>query len=360
MSNGISRIRQAPLTHRSGVYANLKAAAKRRHPQNRIPTPPSVFGAGGVEHKMTNDTNNIISTFEKSLQDKGSSPLTILGYLADTRFFLAWFEEHSREDFALEAVTPGDAREYQQYLQNEQGLKANTVNRKLASLSALMNWAVQSGRISADPTAQIKYVKKPPQSPKWLDKQEQYALQRAVEKDLRLAQLRYPKRWVTRRRDASIVNFMLNTGLRLSEMISLKLDDLAISERKGQVLARRGKDGEERVVPLNAQAREAVSEWLKVRPASSTQILWLPVESETNEGLTPRAVQRVLKRYGQDAGIENLTPYSLRHSFAKNLANKGVGVEKIARLLGHKNLNAIHMYVKLDFYDWDNASEYLE
>lgn len=313
-----------------------------------------------MEHKMTNDTNNIISTFEKSLQDKGASPLTIMGYLADTRLFLTWFEKHNREDFALEAVTPGDVREYRQYLQNEQGFKANTVNRKLASLSALMNWALQSGRISADPTAQMKYVKKVPQSPKWLDKQKQYALLRAVEKDLQLAQLRYPKRWVTRRRDASIVNFMLNTGLRLGETILLKLDDVEISERKGRVLVRSGKGDKERVVPLNAEARDAVTDWLKVRPVSSSQILWLPVESGTDEGLTSRAVQRVLKRYGQDAGIENLTPQILRHTFAKNLANKGVGVEKIALLLGHKNLNTTYVYVKPDFHNWDNALEYLE
>jgi site-specific recombinase XerD len=165
----------------------------------------------------------------------------------------------------------------------------------------------------------MKYVKQAVQSPKWLDKNEQYALQRAMEKDVQLAQLRYPKRWVTRRRDMSIVTFMLNTGLRLSETISLKLDDLEISERKGQVLVRQGKGNKERIVPLNADAREALNEWLKVRPISNCSRLWLSVESATDEGLTGRAVQRVLKRYGQDADIEKLTPHVLRHSFGRSL-----------------------------------------
>ncbi len=302
-------------------------------------------------------TATLIDAYKTHLENEDRSPLTVTGYLADARIFIVWFEKHNRETFRLESVTPSDVREYRSHLQNEKGFKANTVNRKLASLSALMNWAVQSGRISADPTAKMKYVKKVAQSPKWLDKQEQYALQRAIEKDLQLAQMRYPKRWVTRRRDASIVTFMLNTGLRLSETISLKLDDLEISERKGQVLVRQGKGNKERRVPLNVEARDSVTEWLKVRPASLSPILWLPVESGTDEGLTPRAVQRILKRYGQEAGITNLTPHILRHSFAKNLANKGVGVEKIAMLLGHGNLNTTQIYIKPDFKDLEKALE---
>jgi site-specific recombinase XerD len=270
----------------------------------------------------------LIDEYKTYLENEDLSALTVIGYLADTRLFMDWFKKNNREDFALENVTPSDVREYRQHLQTEQNLKASTVNRKLASLSSLMNWGIESGRISSNPAAKMKYVKQAAQSPKWLDKNEQYALQRAMEKDVQLAQLRYPKRWLTRRRDMSIMNFMLNTGLRLSETISLKLDDVEISERKGQVLVRQGKGNKERVVPLNADAREAVNEWLKVRPQTNCSRLWLSIESGTDEGLTGRAVQRVLKRYGEDAGIEKLTPHVLRHSFAKNLTNKGVGIER--------------------------------
>jgi site-specific recombinase XerD len=235
-------------------------------------------------------TPTLIDEYKTHLENEDHSALTTIGYLADTRLFITWFEKHNREEFALEKVTPSDVREYRSYLQNTLGFKASTVNRKLAALSSLMNWGIESGRISADPTAKMKYVKKVVQSPKWLDKQEQYALQRAMEKDEQLAQLRYPKRWLTRKRDVSIVRFMLNTGLRLSETISLTLDDLEISERKGQVLVRQGKGNRERVVPLNADAREAVNEWLKVRPATICSRLWLSIESGTDEGLTGRAV----------------------------------------------------------------------
>jgi site-specific recombinase XerD len=299
----------------------------------------------------------LIDEYKNHLENEDLSALTVIGYLADTHLFMKWFKKNNREDFALENVTPSDVREYRSYLQIEQRLKASTVNRKLASLFSLMNWGIESGKISSNPAAKMKYVKQSPQSPKWLDKNEQYALQRAMEKDVQLAQLRYPKRWVTRRRDMSIVIFMLNTGLRLSETISLNLNDVEISERKGQVLVRQGKGNKERIVPLNADARETLNQWLQVRPITNCSKLWLSVESGSDEGLTGRAVQRVLKRYGEDACIEKLTPHVLRHSFAKNLTNKGVGIEKVAQLLGHENLNTTQIYIKPDFKDLEKALE---
>jgi len=107
---------------------------------------------------------------------------------------------------------------------------------------------------------------------------------------------------------------------------------------------RQGKGNKERAVPLNANARTAVREWLAVRPQSCTTHLWISTEEEGSGGLTPRAVQRVLKRYGQDAGILNLTPHVLRSTFAKNLADQHVGAEVIAQLIGHKYLNSTQIY----------------
>ena len=300
---------------------------------------------------------DLLNEYKDYLENEDRSKLTVIGYTTDMRLFMAWFEKQNSESFTLENITPTDVREYRQYLQTIQGLKANTVNRKLASLASLMNWGMASGRISVDPTEKMKFVKKEKSTPKWLDKHEQFALQRIIEKDLQIAQLRFPKRWTTRRRDASIVIFMLNTGLRLSETIALNLDDLEISERKGKVLIRQGKGNKERVVPLNTDAREAVQAWLKMRPDSNCKRFWLAVEGGSDQGLTSRTVQRILKRYGQEAGIGNLTPHVLRHSFAKNRINKGVGVEQVAQLLGHENLNTTQIYIKPDFKDLERAVE---
>ncbi|MCJ7434526.1 MAG: tyrosine-type recombinase/integrase [Anaerolineales bacterium] len=302
----------------------------------------------------------LIDPYKAYLENEDLSALTITGYLTDTRLFIKWFEKHNRETFTMENVTPSDIREYRQYLQNEQGFKASTVNRKLASLASLMNWGIESGQITTNPTENVKTVQQSAAAPRWLDKSEQFALQRAIEKDLQLSRLRYPRRWVTRRRDASLIIFLLHTGLRLSEMVSLELSDVQITNRKGITLVRRGKGNKERRVPLNAEARKALQEWLAVRPQVSDAFIWIAVEATADDGISGRAVQRILCRYAQDAGLEELTPHVLRHTFAKNLANKGVGLEKIAALLGHASLNTTRIYITPDARDLERAVEQLE
>jgi integrase/recombinase XerC len=303
---------------------------------------------------------NQMTQFEQYLQNADRSPLTVRGYSADARQFAAWFEQTNGTPFALEAVTPSDVREYRQFLQVTERRRASTINRKLAAIQALMAWARSSGQVASDPTDGIRLVRQVASAPKWLDKREQFALQRAIERDLQLAQLRYPKRSVTRRRDASLTLFLLHTGLRLSEAVDLRLSDVEISERRGSLLVRNGKGGKQRQVPLNAEARQAIKDWLAVRPQSGSDYLWVGVEGDGGDGLTGRSVQRMLQRYAQDAGLDDLTPHVLRHTFAKNLVNRGVGLEKVASLLGHSSLNTTRIYVAPDERDLELAVETLE
>jgi len=295
------------------------------------------------------------AAFEQHLRDCDHADLTVTVYLADAKAFAGWLETATHEAFTLAHVTPGDVREYRSHLQTTLKLRASTVNRKLASLMSFLNWAVDSGQITTNPAARIKYVNKTPSPPRWLDRQEQFALQRAIDKDLQVSQLRFPKRWLTRRRDASLVTFLLHSGLRLSECTALQLDDLDLSPRKGRALIRQGKGNKERHVPLDTEARQALQDWLTVRPECPSRVVWLSVEMEQPDELTPRAIQRVLKRYGQLANIPGLTPHVLRHTFAKNLADKKIGVEIIAGLLGHNNLSTTQIYIKPDFNDLQKA-----
>jgi len=312
-----------------------------------------------LEYSMTT-TKDIFSAYEHHLQDRDVSVLTLRGYLSDVQQFARWFEQTNSESFKLPAVTPSDVRGYRQFLQGTEKRKATTVNRKLAALTSLMSWGIQSGQITSDPTENVKSVQQSAAAPRWLDRHEQFALQRAIEKDLQLAQLRYPRRYVTRRRDASLILFLLHTGLRLSEVISLELSDIQISDRKGSILVRRGKGNKQRNVPLNTEARKALQEWLAVRPSGDNTYIWVAVEALSEEGISGRAVQRILHRYGQDAGLSELTPHVLRHTFAKNLANNHVGLEKIAALLGHSSLNTTRIYVTPDARDLERAVEELE
>ena len=300
----------------------------------------------------------ILDEFKEYLVSEDCSFLTVRGYCSDMHLFARWFEQTNGDPFAVQSVTPSDVREYRQHLQTTQRRKASTVNRKLAALSTFMKWAKETHQIESDPTEKIKAIREQEHAPRYLDKKEQFALQRAIEKDLQIAKLRYPKRWRGRQRDAALVTFLLHTGLRLSELTALRLGDLQLSERKGSVLVRNGKGGKQRNVPLNTEARKAMQEWLDVRPASPSDSIWVAVESES-QGLSGRAIQRILQRYAQLAGLELLTPHVCRHTFAKNLVNQDVGIEKVAMLLGHANLNTTRLYITPDEHDLESAVEKL-
>ena len=303
--------------------------------------------------------SKFLDAFKQHLQDNDFSPLTVQGYLSDVKVFCAWFERNNGRQTELELITPTDMREYRQYLLTVEKRSANTVNRKLAALSTLMRWGVDCGRIASDPMSRVKTVRvtRGAPTPKWLDKTEQLALQRAIERDLQLAKIRFPRRWVTRQRDASLVVFLLHTGLRLNEATALQTSDIQISSRKGSVLIRQGKGGKQRSVPLNTEARKALQDWYAVRPES--EFVWTEVEGNEGSSLTGRTIQRMLERYAIDANLESLSPHILRHSFAKNLVNAGVGLEKVAALLGHKNLNAMRVYVAPGEKDLETAMEEL-
>jgi integrase/recombinase XerC len=293
------------------------------------------------------------------LEDEDRSPLTIKGYLNDLQDFTHWFEQTNGEKISLPAVTPSDVREYRQYLTMVRHRKPATVNRHLAALSTLMAWAKQTGQIEHDPTEGLHGIPQVAQGPRSLDKKEQYALQRAIEKDLQLSRLRYPKRWRVHQRDGSLTIFLLHTGLRLGEALALHLDDFQLSDRKGLVTVRQGKRGKSRSVPLNAEARKALQEWLEARPEGDGSYLWIGLESRAAGRLSGRTVQRALLRIGQAAGLERLIPHVLRHTFAKNLIDAGVGLERVAALLGHANLNTTRIYVTPSLRDLEQAVEQL-
>ncbi|HRJ59041.1 MAG TPA: tyrosine-type recombinase/integrase [Anaerolineales bacterium] len=301
------------------------------------------------------ELSNLFDKYKQYLSDQDLSDLTITGYLSDLRIFAKWFRECNDRELTLEAITPTDIKEYRRSLQLQERRSANTINRRLSSLSTFIQWGLGQKRILSNPMQNIHMIRSTPSAPRWLDKQEQFALQRALERDLQLAKLRYPKRWITRRRDASLVLFLLHTGLRLSEAVALQMEDIQLSERKGSVLVRNGKGSRQRQVPLNAEARKALSAWFAVRPGNG--FVWTAVEGDPELGLSGRAVQRVLNRYAQEANLEALSPHVLRHTFGKNLVNAGVGLEKVASLLGHENLNTTRIYITPSKQDLEQAVE---
>ncbi len=305
-----------------------------------------------------------LQPFHAWLETQDRSPRTVRAYCADVAHFARWFAQSTDQPLAPEAITAADVRDYRQWMVAVQGLAPATVNRRIAALRALAAWAHGAGLVANDPTDGVRLVDEQPSPPRWLERREQAALLRVLARRLERAELKArlaeleerpaPGELTWARRDVALVQVMLQAGLRVGEVAALRVSDVELRERSGQVTVRVGKGGKQRTVPLNGEVRAVLAAWLAVRPAVGTAALFV---GQRGERLGTRAIQRLLAQLGREAGLEELTPHVLRHSFAKNLVDAGVGLEKVADLLGHSRLETTRIYTRPGQRDLEQAVE---
>lgn len=283
-----------------------------------------------------------LDEFQAYLLTEDRSPVTIAGYLGDVRLFAKWYEEHYGDAITPKDLTNEAVRGYKQHLL-DRAAKPKTVNRRLAALAAYAHWLDLAGYVRnvRNPVQGVKAVKETVLAPKWLDKKQRAALLRAVDKEVEDALRRYPRMRLMYVRDAAIVKLILYTGLRVGEIIQLRISDLSLDERKGIVIVREGKGTKRREVPLNTKARKSLLDYLQSRPTIDNDFLFL---GQRNEGIRSRTVQRAVQRFSGRADLTNVTPHVLRHTFAKSLIDKGVSMDKVAFILGHSNINTTRIY----------------
>ncbi len=295
----------------------------------------------------------MFEAFAQSLRGQDLAEATVRGYLQDLADFRRWFEHTNGEPLTLEAVTLQDVREYRAWLQRRHA--AATVNRRLLALRKWLDWAVQAGHIQANPARNVRLVREQSPGVRWLDRKAVYALRRAAERILQTSRIRYPKRWLILERDALLTLFLLNTGLRVGEVVALTWGDVELRPRSGHVVVRQGKGGKQRRVPLNAEARKALTRWREAlqKAGVSAETVWCDARGNR---LTPRAVQRAVARVAREAGLEGVTPHVLRHTFGKTLA-RASGIEFAAAVLGHASLDTTRRYVEPSAQDLARAVE---
>jgi site-specific recombinase XerD len=292
--------------------------------------------------------------FREYMIQLGRSERTIVGYLIDIHTFARWFEHTNGYSLTPDNLTPTDVREYRQFLLNVRKAKASTINRQLAVLRAYGLWAKSCGSVPYNPVEGIKSIAQQKHAPKWLDRRDQSAVLREAERRIQAAKTEPAKRQAIR--DHCVLVTLMNTGLRVSELIDLELSDITMTDRKGELLVRAGKGTKQRVIPLNNTVRKALKAWFDVRPETA-----LPKLFTTQRGaITSRAIQTILKDIGDRARIQKITPHMARHTFAKNLVNSGVTLEKVAMLLGHTSLDTTMVYTTPGMSDLDQAVRTLD
>jgi integrase/recombinase XerC len=282
-----------------------------------------------------------LERFVRFLEQSERSPITIRGYVADVRDFSRWLEKANGDALDPARITSTDLRQYKRLLVEERRLKPASTNRKLATLKSFLRWAAEAGLMPEGPPPKVpKPETHQRQGPRWLDRREQNALLRAVERDHNA-------------RDIAIVKLLLNTGLRVQELCALTWQDVRLSERKGTLTVRKGKGGKHREVPVNKDARSALLSMGYSKLAGKH----LPVFVGQRGRLTSRGVQMVFSGYVVASGVDRVSPHVLRHSFCKNLVDAGVGLEQVAALAGHESLETTRRYCEPSHKDLERAVE---
>src|SRR5215212_5407471 len=290
------------------------------------------------------DVDQLVGRFLQDLQRQETSPKTRDAYRLDLFHFAAWFARTVGEAFSPEAVTPSDVRDYRGHLMNVEKRQPATVNRRLAALRRFFQWAKALGLAKELPTDNVKGVASSPRAPHWLDKRDVDRLIRTVERH-------------GNTRDLAIVLVLRHTGIRVSELSSLLLGDVEISERKGSLTVRSGKGSKFRVLPLNVDARQAIAAYLKVRPTVSDDRLFI---GQRGQGVSSRAVELLVTKYGRLAGLEDVTPHTLRHRFGKHALDAGTDLVSVSALLGHQRLETTAIYTTPNQRDLERVVEKLE
>lgn len=281
-----------------------------------------------------------LNDFSSWLLGSGCARGTARAYASGVSDFASWFQETNGEELQPRLVTPTDLREYQEYLLVIKKRKPGTVNRRAAALRKYFQWAMENNLVSDFPRFP-KPVREQPRAPKSLSRLEQNRLLRTVEKSRNA-------------RDLAIIRLLISAGLRLEELVSLTVSDVTIRERSGKVTVRKGKGTKYREIPLPSEARIALKSWLSEHSGGE----WLFL-GRSGRKLTPRAVQKMLKKYACQAGLplNSVHPHVLRHTCATNMLNAGVDLVKVAAILGHESLDTTAIYTQPRFQDLSEAVE---
>jgi integrase/recombinase XerD len=216
-------------------------------------------------------------------------------------------------------------------------LAPSSVARAVVSLRSLYRFLAREGRIESDPTSKLSAPRQPRSLPKAI----------GLEEVTRLVELPSPD--LLGRRDRGILEMLYGSGIRISELVSLDLDDVDLDE--GSVLVRSGKGSKARRVPLGRSAARAVGDYVHAtRPellkrSSGGSARGAVFLNARGGRLTRQGCWKILKRYAEEAGLgPRVSPHTLRHSFATHMLDGGADIRVVQELLGHASLSTTQVY----------------
>jgi integrase/recombinase XerC len=268
-----------------------------------------------------NVSANTISAYRNDLE-------SFVGFLCNDYFTMA------REHLDLGKVDHLTIRSYLAHLARQKLARASTA-RHLSALRSFFKYLMREGVVPANPARSVTTPKREKHLPAVMQTSDIALLLEQPDLSTPLGL-----------RDRAFLELLYGSGLRISELVGIELDDLQLRARLVKV---RGKGSKERIVPFGSKAEEALRAWLAVRKASDEE--GAVFVNYRGDRITTRSVRRLFEGYVRGASLRaGISPHTMRHSFATHLLNAGADLRGIQELLGHASLSTTQKYTHLNDY----------
>mgnify|MGYP006279649687 CR=1 FL=1 len=262
--------------------------------------------------------------YEEYLRNEGKAQATIVAYTKDVEQLVKYAREQGKND--VSGINYEDIKQFKELLKKRRYTN-KSISRKINSIKSFFRFLMSEDEVESNPAEEVSHPKIEQTLPRYLSKLEYRALRDACRGDARIA---------------AIVELLLQTGMRISELANLKMEDIDLEREV--VFIRPQKSREGRRVPLNKAAKQAIMDYLKVRPKTKEPTVFL---TKTCRPFLVRNIRSAINRYFRLAGIKDATVNDLRNTFIVEQLKAGTPLVYVSQLVGHKRITTTEKYLEL-------------
>ncbi len=275
--------------------------------------------------------------------ERGLSENTVAAYLHDVHQLLRFLKTEKR-GYSVKDITTDELRDFLQYV-NEKGLRAHSQSRLVSGIKSFFSYLILEKIVDVDPSALLESPKPGKKLPDVLGEDEMKILIQSVD-------LTEPHG----ERNKAILETLYACGIRVSELINLKLSDLHFNQ---EIIFVTGKGNKQRIIPIGESAQKQLQTYIQqvrihVTPRKGEEdIVFL---NQRGGKMSRQMIFLIIKKQAAKVGIrKNVSPHTFRHSFATHLIRHGAGLRAVQELLGHVSISTTEIYTHLDDTDLRNA-----
>ncbi len=262
--------------------------------------------------------------YKNHLLSAGKASATVTAYTKDVEQLVDYVGKQGK--IQIDEVSANDIQEFKALLK-KQRYTGKSISRKINSIKSFFRFMVSNGEVDHNPAIDIQHPKYEVVPPRVLSKIEYRALRDAARGDERMY---------------AIIEILLQTGMRISELANLKLEDVDLERNIIDIQAQKTRGA--RKLPLNAAAKEALLNYLEIRPRAREKTVFL---TKTCRPFLVRNIRTAIDRYFRLAGIKNSKVNDLRHTFIAEQLKAGTPLVYVSQLVGHKRITTTEKYLKL-------------